>query len=129
MKSSPSHVLIARTAIAAAFAMMVGFIAFAGDDAASATAVDSAAAIAAYPLTTCVVSGDALEDGDMGPPINYVYKQEGKPDRLVRFCCKHCIKKFNKDPEKYLKKIDDAAKSGETKAGEMHEHEAHHDAD
>jgi hypothetical protein len=63
----------------------------------------------AYPLTTCVVSGDKLEDGEMGPPIDYVYKQEGKPDRLVRLCCKSCIKKFNKDPQKYLKMIDDAA--------------------
>ena len=72
-------------------------------------AVDSPAAIAAYPLTTCVVSGDKLEAGDMGPPINYVYKEEGKPDRLVRFCCKGCIKKFKKDTAKYLKEIDDAA--------------------
>lgn len=72
-------------------------------------AVDSPAAIAAYPLTTCVISGDKLEAGDMGPPINYVYKEEGKPDRLVRFCCKGCIKKFKKDPAKYLKEIDDAA--------------------
>jgi hypothetical protein len=71
--------------------------------------VDSAAAVAAYPLTNCVVSGDKLEDGDMGPPISYVYKQDGKPDRLVRLCCKGCVKDFNKNPEKYLKMIDDAA--------------------
>ncbi len=68
-----------------------------------------AEAKAGYPLSTCVVSGDKLESGDMGPPIDYVYKQEGKPDRLVRFCCKSCIKDFKKDPEKYLKKIDEAA--------------------
>lgn len=72
-------------------------------------AADSAASVAAYPLTTCVVSGDKLEDGDMGPPINYVYKEASKPDRLVRLCCKGCIKKFNKEPAKYLKIIDDAA--------------------
>jgi hypothetical protein len=71
--------------------------------------VDSAAAVAAYPLTNCVVSGDKLEDGDMGPPISYVYKQDGKPDRLVRLCCKGCVKDFNKNPEKFLKMIDDAA--------------------
>lgn len=71
--------------------------------------VDSAAAVAAYPLTNCVVSGDKLEDGDMGPPISYVYKQDGKPDRLVRLCCKGCVKDFNKSPEKYLKMIDEAA--------------------
>ncbi len=72
-------------------------------------AADSAAAITAYPLATCVISGDKLEDGDMGPVINYVHKEEGKPDRLVRLCCKGCIKKFNKEPAKYLKMIDDAA--------------------
>jgi hypothetical protein len=70
---------------------------------------DSAQAVAAYPLANCVVSGDKLEDGDMGPPINYVFKQEGKPDRLVRLCCKGCVKDFNKDPVKFLKMIDDAA--------------------
>ena len=69
----------------------------------------SAEAKTAYPMSTCVVSGDKLEDGDMGPPIDHVYKQEGKPDRLVRLCCKGCVKDFNKDPEKYLKMIDDAA--------------------
>ncbi len=92
--------------LAASFA--TGSSAFAAETPA-AVAADSAAAVAAYPLTTCVVSGDKLEDGDMGPPINYVYKEAGKPDRLVRLCCKGCIKKFNKEPAKYLKMIDDAA--------------------
>lgn len=64
---------------------------------------------AAYPLETCVVSGDKLEDGDMGPPVDYIFKQAGKPDRLVRLCCSSCIKTFNKAPEKYLKLIDEAA--------------------
>ncbi|HEY3319314.1 MAG TPA: hypothetical protein VGP72_02415 [Planctomycetota bacterium] len=57
----------------------------------------------AYPLKTCVVSGGDL--GAMGGAVDYVYK-----DRLVRFCCKGCIKKFEKEPDTYLKKIDDAAK-------------------
>jgi hypothetical protein len=59
----------------------------------------------AYPLTTCAVSGDKLEDGW----IDYVYKADGQPDRVVRLCCKGCIKTFKKDPAKYLKMIDDAA--------------------
>lgn len=54
-----------------------------------------------YPLSTCVVTGEKL--GAMGKPIDYVYK-----NRLVRFCCKSCIEKFNADPAKYLKKIDSA---------------------
>ncbi len=70
---------------------------------------DSAQAAADYPVDYCVVSGDKLEDGDMGAPINHTYKQEGKPDRLVRLCCKDCVREFNKDPEKFLKMIDDAA--------------------
>ena len=61
---------------------------------------------APYPLTTCVVSGEGLND--MGAPIDFVYKQEGKPDRLVKFCCKQCIGKFKKDPAKYLGKLDAA---------------------
>lgn len=69
----------------------------------------TAGAKAGYPLDTCVVSGDKLEGGDMGGPIDYIHKEEGKPDRLVRFCCKGCIRDFQKDPAKYLKKIDDAA--------------------
>jgi hypothetical protein len=75
----------------------------------SAGAQTSAEAIAAYPLSTCVVSDEKLEGGDMGGPIDYIYKEEGKPDRLVRFCCKSCIKDFKKDPAKYIKMIDEAA--------------------
>ena len=56
---------------------------------------------AAYPLTTCVVSGDTL--GEMGDPV--IYNHEG---REVRFCCKDCVKDFKKDPAKYLKKLDAA---------------------
>ena len=68
-----------------------------------------AKARADYPLTTCSVSGDKLDGGDMGQPLDYVYKQAGKTDRLIRFCCKDCLKDFKKDPAKYLKAIDDAA--------------------
>jgi hypothetical protein len=60
-----------------------------------------------YPLKTCVVSDEAL--GSMGEFVNYVHKEPGKPDRIVRFCCDGCIDDFKKDPAKYLKKLDDAA--------------------
>ena len=69
-----------------------------------------AKAKAAYPTESCVVSDDKLA-GDMGGPMDYVYKQDGKPDRLVRFCCNDCVKDFNKDPDKYLGEIDKAAAS------------------
>jgi hypothetical protein len=59
------------------------------------------------PLTTCVVSGEGLTE--MGEPIDFIYKKEGQPDRLVKFCCKQCIGKFKRDPAKYLAKLDAAA--------------------
>lgn len=55
-----------------------------------------------YPLDKCVVTGETL-GGDMGKPINYIYK-----NRLVRFCCSECKASFEKDPAKYLAKIDEA---------------------
>lgn len=57
-----------------------------------------------YPLKTCVVMESAvLGSDDMGEPVNLVYK-----NRLVRFCCKGCVRKFKKDPAAYLAKIDQA---------------------
>jgi hypothetical protein len=51
-----------------------------------------------YPLKTCIVSGEEL--GSMGKPVSKVH--EGQE---VKFCCKSCIKKFDKDPTGHLKKI------------------------
>ncbi len=62
-----------------------------------------------YPLDTCVVLGNKL--GEHGEAVDYVYK-----GRLVRFCCKGCIATFEKEPAKYLAKLDEAAKS-KKKAG------------
>jgi YHS domain-containing protein len=62
-----------------------------------------------YPLTTCVVSGEKL--GEMGKPV--VIQYEGHE---VQFCCPSCQKEFKKDPAKYLKKIDDAAKKPATQS-------------
>jgi hypothetical protein len=66
---------------------------------------------ATYPLKTCVVSGEEL--GKMGGGVNYIYK-----DRLVKFCCKGCIKKFDADPAAFLGKIDEAAKKAAEKEGD-----------
>ena len=54
-----------------------------------------------YPLAICVVSGDKLGQMGQPPALNY----EGAE---VRFCCKDCMKDFNKDPQKYLKRLNDA---------------------
>jgi YHS domain-containing protein len=58
-----------------------------------------------YTLKNCVVSGDKL--GEMGDPYVYAYK-----GREIKFCCKGCLKDFDKDPAKYIKLIDE----GEAKA-------------
>jgi YHS domain-containing protein len=52
-----------------------------------------------YKLTTCVVSGEKL--GEMGDPVDYLYGT-----RLVRFCCKDCVKDFNKTPAAFLAKLE-----------------------
>jgi len=62
-----------------------------------------AEARAAYPLKTCLVGGGEL--GSMGQPADYVYREPGQPDRLVRFCCKGCVPKFRKDPTRYLARL------------------------
>ena len=54
------------------------------------------------------LTGEKL-DGEMGAPVDYIYKEAGKPDRLVRFCCKSCLAKFQKNPAKYIKLLDEAA--------------------
>ena len=54
-----------------------------------------------YTLENCVVSGDKL--GEMGKPFVYEYK-----GREIKFCCKNCVKDFNKEPAKYVKKIEEA---------------------
>ena len=108
MINHKSAALAASFALAAAlFAGTPAFAAEGHDHAMNAQS--AAAAKAAYPLTTCVVSDEKLEAGDMGEPIDYIYKEAGKPDRLVRFCCKMCVPKFEKDPAKYLAKLDEAA--------------------
>jgi YHS domain-containing protein len=49
-------------------------------------------------MTTCPVSGDKL--GEMAPPVVFVYQGQE-----VKLCCKMCKPDFDKDPDKYLKKI------------------------
>ena len=58
-----------------------------------------------YPLKTCVVSGEEIgKDADMKP---HVFTYQGQE---VKLCCKSCLKDFNKEPAKYIKKIEDAQK-------------------
>lgn len=66
-----------------------------------------------YPLNVCAISGEEL--GSMGKPFDHVHQAAGQPDRLVRMCCKGCLKTFKKDPAKYIARIDSAAKSNPKK--------------
>ena len=52
---------------------------------------------APYPLDFCLISGnDFGEDPDMIP---YTHVYEGT---TIKFCCKPCLPKFEKNPDKYM---------------------------
>ena len=53
-----------------------------------------------YPLKTCIVSDEPL-GGDHGEP--YAFVHEGQE---IKLCCKPCLKDFNKEAAKYLKKLE-----------------------
>ena len=50
----------------------------------------------AYPLNTCIVADEPLDD----KAVSFVYQGQE-----VKFCCKKCQAKFEKDPATYLKKL------------------------
>ena len=52
-----------------------------------------------YPLKTCIVSDNDLDS--MGEQASFVYQGQ-----TIKVCCKPCIAKFEKNPAKYLKKIE-----------------------
>ena len=78
----------------------------------STRAADKAADTKAkpYPLKTCIVSGEEINDKGEMKPHEFVY--EGQ---TIKLCCKSCLKDFNKEPAKYLKKIDEEAKKAPAK--------------
>src|SRR6516165_2481752 len=90
--------LMAGMFLAAVFSVVP--LAGRADDASASGSAD--AKVKPDTLTTCPVSGDKL--GEMGKPYVFVY--EGQE---VKLCCSNCKKDFDKDPAKYLKKIQAAA--------------------
>jgi YHS domain-containing protein len=60
----------------------------------SASAAPSAQTYQKAVNTTCPVSGDTV--GDVGKPVYAQYKGQ-----TIALCCKDCLKKFNKNPDKY----------------------------
>jgi len=67
-------------------------------------AAEPAAKATPFPdsIKTCMISGETL--GEMGKPYVFVY--EGQE---VKLCCKKCLTTFNKEPAKYIAKINAAA--------------------
>jgi YHS domain-containing protein len=49
-----------------------------------------------YPLETCLVTGDDLDE--MDERVSTVHDGQ-----VFEFCCKPCLKKFHKNPGKYVK--------------------------
>jgi YHS domain-containing protein len=53
----------------------------------------------AYPLKTCIVTENDLDS--MGEQASFVYQGQ-----TIKVCCKPCIAKFEKNPPKYLKRLE-----------------------
>jgi YHS domain-containing protein len=73
---------------------------------------------AAYPIDWCIVSGEKL--GAMGDPVPYEYK-----GKTVQFCCKQCVKIFEKSPDAFIARYDSAAAGLLMPPGEADSHEGH----
>lgn len=71
-----------------------------------------------YTLKTCAVSEEKL--GDMGKPFVFEYK-----DREIKLCCKSCKKDFDKDPAKFIKKMEEAEKKAAAAKPAQPGHEGH----
>jgi YHS domain-containing protein len=64
----------------------------------------------------CPVSGEKIEE-----KTKATYEYEGK---VYNFCCPACIDEFKKDPQKYIKKIEEEKKGTEAEM-EQQGHEGH----
>jgi len=106
-----------RNLLTPACALMLAATAYAGDAPAAEPAKTKP-----YPLSTCIVTNEALDS--MGGAIVKVH--DGQE---VKFCCKGCVKSFDKDPAKYITKMQEqAAKDNKTtpaKPAGDHGHGAH----
>lgn len=79
--------------IVAAFGFLASSLIFAAGEAPKKQEVKP------YKPDTCIVSDEKL--GEMGDP--FIFTHEGQE---IKLCCKSCKKKFDKDPAKYLKKLE-----------------------
>ena len=58
----------------------------------------SSSGVKPYTRNTCIVTGNKL--GSMGAPITKVHGSQE-----VKFCCKPCVAKFEKNPQRYLAEL------------------------
>jgi len=61
-----------------------------------------------YPLKTCITDDEKL--GSMGTPEVFAYK-----GREIKLCCSGCRADFDKNPDKYIKKLEKAEKKQQAK--------------
>ena len=69
--------------------------------AADKKAEKKAGATKPYPLTTCIVADDKLDKDAVA------FDYQG---RQYKLCCESCRKDFDKEPAKFVKKLEDAEK-------------------
>jgi YHS domain-containing protein len=60
----------------------------------------------------CPVSGEKIDE-----KLKAVYEYEGK---IYNFCCQMCIDEFKKDPEKYIKKVEEELQQESLPEGHHH---------
>lgn len=86
--------------VAASFVLVLSICAavFAGEAAGVAVQSTDQAQAKAIPQATCPVMGGKIDK-------QYYADYQGK---RVYFCCSGCIKEFQKDPAKYVKKLEDS---------------------
>jgi len=87
-------VLTATTLIACVLAAPLA--GYAADEKKDKKADAKAGKVIPYPLTTCLVQDEKLDD----KPFVFVYQ-----GHEIKFCCDSCKPDFEKDPAKYMKKL------------------------
>ena len=90
----------------------------AADTNAPAKGADKKADLRPYKLEKCIVSDEKL--GEMGKPFVAEYKGQE-----IKFCCKGCKKDFDKNPDKFIKKMQEAEKKAPAKPAEKDPHAGH----
>jgi YHS domain-containing protein len=78
--------------------LVLSILAPAGIPGGAAPAFAAEAKTKPYPLKTCIVSGNGLSS--MNDEQRIVHNGQE-----IKFCCKPCVSKFKKNPDKYLAKL------------------------